>query len=91
MGQPIRVSQALSLVMVLVAVFMLFYNLRIKKRTADGLWVNRVAAAKAAERAAEEEAAFQTDPTLEEVMLEAEAESVETAEETEEEQHGDQD
>ena len=45
----------------------------------------------AAKQAAEEEAAFQTDPTLEEVMLEAEAESVETAEETEEEQHGDQD
>ena len=91
MGQPIRVSQALSLVMVLVAVFMLFYNLKIKKRTADGLWVNCVAAAKAAERAAEEEAAFQTDPTLEEAVLEAEAEKAETAEETEEEQHGDQD
>ena len=93
LGQPIRVSQALSLVMVVVAVFMLFYNLKIKKRTADGLWVNRVAAAKAAERAAEEEAAFQTDPTLEKVMLEAEekVEPAETAEKTEEEQHGDAD
>ena len=91
MGEPIRVSQALSLVMMVVAAFMLFYNVKIKKRTADGLWLNRVAAAKAAERAAEEEAAFQTDPTLEEVMLEAEAEKAEAAEETEEEQHGDAD
>ena len=91
MGEPIRVSQALSLVMMVVAAFMLFYNVKIKKRTADGLWVNRVAAAKAAERAAEDEAAFQTDPTLEEVMLEAEAEKAEAAEETEEEQHGDAD
>ena len=91
MGEPIRVSQALSLVMVVVAAVMLFYNVKIKKRTADGLWVNRVAAAKAAERAAEEEAAFQTDPTLEEVMLEAETEKADSAEETEEEQHGDVD
>ena len=91
MGEPIRVSQALSLVMVVVAVFMLFYNLKIKKRTADGLWVNRVAAAKAAERAAKEEAAFQTDPTLEEVILETKAEFAEDADKTEEEQHGDSD
>ena len=67
------------------------YNLKIKKRTADGLWVNRVAEAKAAERAAEEEAAFQTDPTLEEVMLEAEAEKAEPDGETKEEQHGETD
>ena len=91
MGEPIRVSQALSLVMVVVAVFMLFYNLKIKKRAADGLWVNRVAAAKAAERAAKEEAAFQTDPTLEEVILETKAEFAEDADKTEEEQHGDSD
>ena len=88
LGEPIRVSQALSLVMMVVAAIMLFYNVRIKKRTADGLWVNRVAAAKAAEQAAEEEAAFRTDPTLEEVVPEAEAETAETAEKTEEEQHG---
>ena len=52
MGQPIRVSQALSAVMAGVAAFMLFYNIKIKKRTADGLWVNQLAAAKAAEAAA---------------------------------------
>ncbi len=39
LGQPIRVSQALSLVMAVIAAFMLFYNIRIKKHTADGLLV----------------------------------------------------
>ena len=53
MGQPIRVSQALSLVMVVVAAFMLFYNIKIKKRTADGLLVNQLAAAEEARLAAE--------------------------------------
>lgn len=43
LGQPIRVSQALSLVMVVVAAGMLFYNIKIKKRTPDGLLVNRLA------------------------------------------------
>ena len=42
LGEPIRVSQALSLVMVVVAAVMLFYNIKIKKRTADGLLVNRL-------------------------------------------------
>ena len=45
LGEPIRVSQALSLVMVVVAAGMLFYNIKIKKRTPDGLLVNRLAAA----------------------------------------------
>jgi len=57
MGQPIRVSQALSLVMAVVAAFMLFYNIKIQKKTSDGLWVNRLAAqtaAKAAEQLSEE-------------------------------------
>lgn len=44
MGQPIRVSQALSVVMVVVAAWMLFYNIKIKKCTADGLLVNQLAA-----------------------------------------------
>lgn len=43
MGQPIRVSQALSLVLAIVAALMLFYNIRIKKHTAEGLLVNRLA------------------------------------------------
>jgi len=54
LGQPIRVSQALSAVMTLVAAFMLVYNIKIKKKTADGLWVNRLATAKAAAPAAAE-------------------------------------
>ena len=92
MGEPIRVSQALSLVVAVVAAFMLFYNLKIKKRTADGLLVNQIAAARAAERAAEEEAALAQDPTLEEVILEAEAEeSMDTAESTEGEKNGETD
>ena len=49
LGEPIRVSQALSLVMAAVAAWMLFYNLHIKKRTADGLWVNVLARQRAAE------------------------------------------
>ena len=40
--------------MALVAAFMLVYNIRIKKKTADGLWVNRLATAKAAAPAAAE-------------------------------------
>jgi len=81
LGQPVRVSQALSAVMIVVAAFMLFYNLGIKKKTADGLWVNRQAAAKAAESAAAE------------VTAEGEApmgELPETHENTEENDHGDQ-
>ena len=65
MGQPIRVSQVLSMVMVVVAAFMLFYNIKIKKRTADGLLVKQVAAAAAAETA--ETAA---DAPLEEITAE---------------------
>ncbi len=53
MGQPIRVSQALSIVLVAVAAFMLFYNIHIKKPRPEDLFVRRVAA----ERAAAEEAA----------------------------------
>ena len=56
LGEPIRVSQALSLVMAAVAAWMLFYNLHIKKRTADGLWVNVLARQRAAEAASPEAA-----------------------------------
>ena len=53
MGQPIRVSQALSIVMAIMSVIMLFYNIKIKKRTADSLLVNQKAAAETAHLAAE--------------------------------------
>ena len=75
MGQPIRVSQALSLVMVVVAAFMLFYNIKIKKRTADGLLVNQLAAAAETAEAA-------TAAPLEEILTE------EAAAETEEHDDG---
>ena len=85
MGQPIRVSQALSMVMVVVAAVMLFYNIKIKKRTADGLLVNQLATAeaeKAAVCANSEEAA-----PLEEIL----AEETSSTEETEGENDGGKD
>lgn len=52
-GQPIRVSQALSVVLAAVSAFMLFYNIRIKKRTPEGLLVNQLAASKGPDEAVE--------------------------------------
>ena len=52
-GQPIRVSQALSLVMVLVSAFMLFYNLKLHPHKPEELYVNQKAARKAAEASQE--------------------------------------
>ena len=43
-GAPIRVSQALSFVMVIVCTVILFYNLKIRKATSAGLYVNRMSA-----------------------------------------------
>ena len=78
-GQPIRVSQALSLVMILVSTAMLVYQIRIKKRTADGLLVNQLAAAAAAKEFTEEE---QPTQSVEEVIAEQTAEAAaETMEE----------
>lgn len=48
-GQPIRVSQALSMVMVVISAVALFYEIRIKKHSPDELLVNQVAAGAAAE------------------------------------------
>ncbi len=42
-GQPIRVSQALSLVMVLVSAFMLLYNIKLHPHSREELYVNRIA------------------------------------------------
>jgi phosphatidylglycerol:prolipoprotein diacylglycerol transferase len=50
-GQPIRVSQALSVVMVVVSLFMLFYRIKIQKRTSDGVLIHQLQAAAAAEPA----------------------------------------
>ena len=101
-GQRIRVSQALSVVMVVVAAFMLFYNIKIKKRTAESLWVNQVeaekarAAAAAAEDAVLAETLLNEEPTAGEAADPVEAEAVtaevpaaETAETDEEAPAGD--
>ena len=88
-GQPIRVSQALSVVMVVVAAFMLFYNIKIKKRSPESLWVNQVEAEKARAAAAEAEDAVLAETLLNEEptqgeapdSVEAEAETAEAAEE----------
>ncbi len=61
-GQPIRVSQALSLVMVLVSLFMLLYNLKLHPHKPEELYVNIVAARHQAAQAA---AAAQTSPDSE--------------------------
>ena len=47
-GQPIRVSQALSLVMVFVSLFMLYYNIKLHPHKPEDLYVNIVAARNAA-------------------------------------------
>ena len=52
LGQPIRVSQALSLLLAVTAAVMLFYNIKIKKHSRDELLVNQ-GAAEAAEGTAE--------------------------------------
>ena len=80
MGQPIRVSQALSLVMVVVAAFMLFYNIKIKKRTADGLLVNQLAAAEEARLAAEAAEGAETAESVEEILTNTTVETPEKEE-----------
>lgn len=80
MGQPIRVSQALSLVMVVVAAFMLFYNIKIKKRTADGLLVNQLAASEEARLAAEAAEGAETAESVEEILTNTTVETPEKEE-----------
>lgn len=40
-GNPVRVSQALSLVLVVGAAVVMFYQLGVKRRTPETLWINR--------------------------------------------------
>lgn len=82
-GQRIRVSQALSIVMAAVAAFMLVYNIAIKKRSPEGLWVNRVAAEKARAAAAASEDVVLAETLLnEEPTAGEETDAVETEAET---------
>ena len=76
-GNPVRVSQALSVVMAVIALFMLFYHARIKKHTPMNLYVNRVALA-AAEAAAAAE--VENTEASEEVAEESAAEEAVVAE-----------
>lgn len=84
-GQPIRVSQALSLVMVFVSLFMLYYNIKLHPHKPEELYVNIVAArnAAAAEAAAAPaaespaQAAPTEDASAEAVSSETEAPSQE--------------
>ena len=60
-GQPIRVSQALSAVMALVAALALFYELKVRTHAPEDLLVNRVAA----EATARAEASAGAEPKTE--------------------------
>ena len=54
-GERIRVSQALSFVMVVVSGVVLYYNLKVRKASPDGLYVNRKAAEAAVSDSSEQE------------------------------------
>ena len=88
-GQPIRVSQALSLVMVFVSLFMLYYHIKLHPHKPEELYVNIVAArnAAAAEAAAAPaaESPAQATPTED---APAEAASSETEAPSQEEPSG---
>ena len=88
MGEPIRVSQALSFVMIFVSIGVLVYQIGIRKQTADGLLVNQLAAkAAAAEAPAEQEEKV----SVEEVIVEQAAEKVVAEAAEEESKDGDSD
>ena len=79
LGQPIRVSQALSLLLILLALGMLTYHIAIHPHRKEDLYVNVVAARRAADdqvQAQEEESAAAQEP----------GDSVQTVQEREQEQ-----
>ena len=74
-GQPIRVSQVLSLVLMIAALAVLFYNIKLHPHRPEDLYVNQVAArevaaAAAAEAPAETEAAGSQDNAPESAQAE---------------------
>ena len=81
-GQPIRVSQALSLLLAAAGAVMLFWNRKVKKRSSEDLLVNRLArqALAAADAEAVSSLTEETAPE-EETTPEAEILPEETAEE----------
>ena len=80
LGAPVRVSQALSLVLIFAGAAILVFNIAIRKRTADGLYVNKLAAAAKMAEMADAEAGE------EECVPQEETETIETK--TEEMPHG---
>lgn len=67
MGEPIRVSQALSLILAAVGAVGLFWMIRVKKCTSEGLYVNQLET-----EAAEESAEADETPETEEAPAEEE-------------------
>ena len=85
MGERIRVSQALSIVMAAVSVCMLVYNIKIRPHDPAELLVNQVAAKRAAEASGEDSPAAETSPEEDTEQQSA----AQPAEQTKEEPHGD--
>ena len=81
-GNPIRVSQVLSVIVALIALGIMLYMGR-KGADPEKLWVNRVAAMKAAAEA--EAAEVEEAPSVEEIMVEETVAQEAAAEETAEE------
>ena len=61
-GQPIRVSQVLSLVLMIAALAVLFYNIRLHPHKPEELYVNQVAAREAAQAEEPAEAPEAAEP-----------------------------
>jgi len=95
MGEPIRVSQALSMVMVVIATGMLLYNIAVKKRSAEDLLVNQMAKAALTAESPETDASLtgsaveETVESQEKAPASAEQAEKEMAAEREEEDDGD--
>lgn len=86
-GQPIRVSQALSVLLAVTAAAVLFWNLAIRKRSSEDLMVNVLA--REAEDARLEESAQDAENTDAEEAPAASAEAVAPEQNETEEEHGD--
>lgn len=93
LGQPIRVSQALSVLLAVAAAALLFYNIKIKKHDASDLLVNQVALAAAAKDAAQAGESVEPAaeaPAQQETVPAPESAAAQAPEETEgEADHGD--
>jgi len=87
-GNPIRVSQVLSVIVALVALGIMLYMGRVKKADPAQLWLYRSAELKKAAEAAEETAV--EAPSVEEVLVEETVAAEEVVEEPEEKTDGDQ-